>query len=69
MSRDKAHRQCGYLRCLATFFFLLIASEMVKAIVDAMEIQPRTAKDYIRTMRDKAIIEQLSDNSYQLKIF
>ena len=40
-----------------------------KQNVDAMEIQPRTAKDYIRTMRDKAIIEQLSDNSYQLKIF
>jgi Mn-dependent DtxR family transcriptional regulator len=42
---------------------------MVKAIVAAMEVQPRTAKEYIRYMREKAIIEQLADQSYQLKIF
>ena len=34
-----------------------------------MEVKPRTAKEYIRYMREKAIIEQLSDQSYQLKIF
>ena len=42
--------------------------DMVKAIVNAMEVQPRTAKEYIRYMREKAIIEQLADQSYQLKM-
>ena len=70
---DKERQKINDLKSIAQGIFekvdKLTYGEMVKAIVDAMEIQPRTAKDYIRTMRDKAIIEQLSDNSYQLKIF
>lgn len=70
---DKERQKINDLKSIAQGIFekvdKLTYGEMVKAIVDAMEIQPRTAKDYIRTMRDKAIIEQLSDQSYQLKIF
>ena len=70
---DKEKQKINDLKSIAQGIFekvdKLTYGEMVKAIVDAMEIQPRTAKDYIRTMRDKAIIEQLSDQSYQLKIF
>ena len=70
---DKEKQKINDLKSIAHGIFekvdKLTYGEMVKAIVDAMEIQPRTAKDYIRTMRDKAIIEQLSDQSYQLKIF
>lgn len=70
---DKEKQKINDLKSIAHGIFekvdKLTYGEMVKAIVDAMEIQPRTAKDYIRTMRDKAIIEHLSDQSYQLKIF
>ena len=70
---DKEKQKINDLKSIAQGIFekvdKLTYGEMVKAIVDAMEIQPRTAKDYIRTMRDKAIIEQLADQSYQLKIF
>lgn len=70
---DKERQKINDLKSIAQGIFekvdKLTYGELVKAIVDAMEIQPRTAKDYIRTMRDKAIIEQLSDQSYQLKIF
>ena len=70
---DKERQKINDLKSIAQGIFekadRLAYGEMVKAIVDAMEIQPRTAKDYIRYMREKAIIEQLSDQSYQLKIF
>ena len=70
---DKERQKINDLKSIAQGIFekadKLAYGEMVKAIVDAMEIQPRTAKDYIRYMREKAIIEQLSDQSYQLKIF
>ena len=70
---DKERQKINDLKSIAQGIFekvdKLTYGEMVKAIVDATEIQPRTAKDYLRTMRDKAIIEQLSDQSYQLKIF
>ena len=70
---DKERQKINDLKSIAQGIFekadKLAYGEMVKAIVDAMEIQPRTAKDYIRYMREKAIIEQLADQSYQLKIF
>jgi 5S rRNA maturation endonuclease (ribonuclease M5) len=70
---DKERQKINDLKSIAQGIFekadRLAYGEMVKAIVDAMEIQPRTAKDYIRYMREKAIIEQLADQSYQLKIF
>lgn len=46
---------------------LLAFCELAYAIVDMMDVRPRTAKEYIRYMREKAIIEQLSDLSCQLK--
>lgn len=46
---------------------LLAFCELADAIVDMMDVRPRTAKEYIRYMREKAIIEQLADLSCQLK--
>ena len=70
---DKEKQKVADLRNIAVSIYekadKLAYGEMVKAIVDTMEVQPRTAKEYIRYMREKAIIEQLSDNSYQLKMF
>ena len=70
---DKERQKINDLKSIAQGIFekadKLAYGEMVKAIVDAMEIQPRTAKVYIRYMREKAIIEQLADQTYQLKIF
>lgn len=42
--------------------------KLADAIIEMMEVKPRTAKECIRTMREKAIIEQLADLSCQLKI-
>lgn len=42
--------------------------KLADAIIEMMEVKPRTAKECIRTMREKAIIEQLNDLSCQLKI-
>lgn len=70
---DKERQKINDLKSIAQGIFekadKLAYGEMVKVIVDAMEIQPRTAKVYIRYMREKAIIEQLADQTYQLKIF
>ena len=70
---DKEKQKTADLRNLAVSIYekvdKLPYGDMVKAIVNAMEVQPRTAKEYIRYMREKAIIEQLADQSYQLKIF
>ncbi len=70
---DKEKQKTADLRNLAVSIYektdKLTYSEMTKAIINAMEVQPRTAKEYIRYMREKAIIEQLADQSYQLKIF
>lgn len=41
--------------------------KLANAIIDMMEGKPRTVKECIRTMREKAIIEQLYDLSCQLK--
>lgn len=41
--------------------------KLTDAIIDMLEVKPRTAKECIRTMREKAIIEQLYDLSCQLK--
>lgn len=43
--------------------------KLTDAIIDMMNVEPRTAKECIQTMREKAIIEQLNDLSCQLKIF
>jgi 5S rRNA maturation endonuclease (ribonuclease M5) len=70
---DKEKQKSTDLRNIATSIFektdSLTYSELTDAIVDMMEVKPRTAKEYIRYMREKAIIEQLADQSYQLKIF
>lgn len=47
---------------------LLAFCELADAIVDMMEVKLRIGNEYIRYMREKAIIEQLSDLSCQLKI-
>lgn len=69
---DKEKQKTADLRNLAVSIYekvdKLAYGDMVKAIVDSMEVQPRTAKEYIRYMREKAIIEQLADQSYQLKM-
>ena len=69
---DKEKQKTADLRNLAASIYekadKLTYSELTKAIVSAMEVQQRTAKDYIRYMREKAIIEQLADQSYQLKM-
>ena len=70
---DKEKQKVNDLKNIALSIFEKVHSlsygDFVKAIVNTMEVQPRTAKDYIRYMREKAIIEQLSDQSYQLKVF
>ncbi|GJG31331.1 topoisomerase [Hallella multisaccharivorax DSM 17128] len=70
---DKEKQKVNDLKNIAVGIFektdRLAYSDMVTAIVDMMEIKPRTAKDYIRNMRENAIIEQLTDHSYQLKVF
>ena len=70
---DKEKQKSTDLRNIATSIFektdSLTYSELTDAIVDMMEVKPRTAKEYIRYMREKAIIEQLADQTYQLKIF
>ena len=43
--------------------------KLTDAIIDMMNVEPRTAKECIQTMREKAIIEQLNDLSCKLKIF
>lgn len=43
--------------------------KLTDAIIDMMSVEPRTAKECIQTMREKAIIEQLNDLSCKLKIF
>ena len=72
-NKDKEKQKSTDLRNIATSIFektdSLTYSELTDAIVDMMEVKPRTAKEYIRYMREKAIIEQLADQSYQLKIF
>ena len=72
-NEDKEKQKSTDLRNIATSIFektdSLTYSELTDAIVDMMEVKPRTAKEYIRYMREKAIIEQLADQSYQLKIF
>ena len=69
---DKEKQKSTDLRNIATSIFektdSLTYSELTDAIVDMMEVKPRTAKEYIRYMREKAIIEQLADQSYQLKM-
>lgn len=46
---------------------LLAFCELADAIANMMEVKLRTGNEYIRYMREKAIIEQLSDLSCQLK--
>lgn len=48
---------------------LLAFCELADAIADMMEVKLGTGNEYIRYMREKAIIEQLADQTYQLKIF
>ena len=43
--------------------------KLADAIIEMMEVKPRTAKECIRTMREKTIIEQRNDLSCKLKIF
>lgn len=70
---DKEKQKSTDLRNIAASIFekadSLSYGELTDAIVDMMEVKPRTAKEYIRYMREKAIIEQLADQTYQLKIF
>ena len=72
-NKDKEKQKSTDLRNIAASIFekadSLTYGELTDAIVDMMEVKPRTAKEYIRYMREKAIIEQLADQSYQLKIF
>ena len=56
---DKEKQKSTDLRNIATSIFektdSLTYSELTDAIVDMMEVKPRTAKEYIRYMREKAI--------------
>jgi hypothetical protein len=47
----------------------IVYVKLTDAIIDMMNVEPRTAKECIQTMREKAIIEQLNDLSCKLKIF
>jgi hypothetical protein len=42
---------------------------MVDLIVDMMDVKERTAKDYLKYMRDNEIIEKSDGSKYQIKIF
>ena len=70
---DKEKQKSTDLKNIATSIFekadSLAYGELADAIVDMMEVKPRTAKEYIRYMREKAIIEQLNGLSCKLKIF
>jgi 5S rRNA maturation endonuclease (ribonuclease M5) len=47
----------------------LMYTDMVRQIMDMMDVKERTAKDYVRYMRDKAIIEKSDGSNYQIKLF
>lgn len=47
----------------------LYYTEMVDQIMDMMDVKERTAKDYLKYMRDNEIIEKSSGSKYQIKIF
>jgi hypothetical protein len=47
----------------------LYYTEMVDQIVDMMGVKERTAKDYLKYMRDNEIIEKSDGSKYQIKIF
>ena len=72
-NEDKEKQKSTDLKNIATSIFekadSLAYGELANAIVDMMEVKPRTAKEYFRYMREKAIIEQLNDLSCKLKIF
>lgn len=72
-NEDKEKQKSTDLKNIATSIFEKVNPiayvKLTDAIIDMMDVRPRTAKEYIRYMRGKAIIEQLADQTYQLKIF
>ena len=71
--KDKGKQKSTVPKNIAASIFekvnLLAFCELADAIADMMEVKLGTGNEYIRYMREKAIIEQLADQTYQLKIF
>jgi predicted transcriptional regulator len=44
-------------------------AEMVTEVMPAVNVQERTAKDYVKYMRDNNIIEKTEGSNYQIKLF
>ena len=69
---DKEKQKVKDLRSIAQSIFEKASSltygQLVTVIINTLEVQSRTAKEYIRNMRDNGIIEQLADKTYQLKM-
>jgi len=70
---DKERRKLRELRLLAVSLFKnidsLAYSEMVAQVMQSVNVQERTAKEYIRYMRDNNIIEKTDGSNYQIKLF
>lgn len=70
---DKEQRKYNELKNIALKLFQnthsLQYSDMVDNIMTMMDVKERTAKDYIRYMREKAIVEKSDGTSYQIKLF
>mgnify|MGYP000956046402 CR=1 FL=1 len=43
--------------------------EMVTEVMQSVNVQERTAKEYIRYMKDNNIIEKTEGSNYQIKLF
>lgn len=70
---DKERRKQRELRILAVSLFKntdsLSYSEIVAQVMQSVNVQERTAKEYVRYMRDNNIIEKMDNSNYQIKLF
>lgn len=70
---DKERRKQRDLKQLALGIFknkdCISYAEMVTEVMQAVNVQERTAKEYIRYMKDNNIIEKTEGSNYQIKLF
>lgn len=68
---DKERRKQRELKILAVSLFKntdsLSYSEIVAQVMQSVNVQERTAKEYVRYMRDNNIIEKMDNSNYQIK--
>lgn len=69
----KAEQKYNELKSIALKLFqnthFLLYTDMVEQIMDMMDVKERTAKEYVKYMREKAIIEKSDGSKYQIKLF